>query len=330
METDVGLDRAWRAEVTDEPSAGVDAAIRAAARRAVGAGPRPAHTPFSARWRVPLSLAAVVVVSVTVTLFIAERREHLPRESAPLSSPGAQPAPPPSADPVSPAMPAVPSAPPAEAQAARAGAHRPAASPPTDYRDDASKDAAANSVEQGEADAREQGPSGRVAEKEALPNRPPAAPPASPKQTPAGAPAMLTEEAAEPAAKSRADAGGVGQVAGVPAPDRGQADERVAADEGLESTPAAAGPDGTRRRSAASPGMRPQSAAPRPVDEASQPELLRAEAARDPQAWIGEIRELHRAGKRAQAQRALEEFRRRYPDHALPDDLLSLLPPGSD
>jgi hypothetical protein len=74
-----------------------------------------------------------------------------------------------------------------------------------------------------------------------------------------------------------------------------------------------------------------ESAAPPPtVDTAPERKLLRADVTKDPQAWIQKIRQLHRAGKRSQAQRALEEFRRQYPGHPVPDDLLSLLPPASD
>jgi hypothetical protein len=75
--SEAGLARAWREASHDEPPAAMDDAIRAAARKAVHAGPRPAGaSPFGGRWRVPLSVAAVLVVSATVTLLVAERGKH--------------------------------------------------------------------------------------------------------------------------------------------------------------------------------------------------------------------------------------------------------------
>jgi hypothetical protein len=69
---------AWRDASSDEPPVALDDAIRAAARRAVRARPRPAEASFTARWRVPVSIAALLVVSATLTLLLSERGEHLP------------------------------------------------------------------------------------------------------------------------------------------------------------------------------------------------------------------------------------------------------------
>ena len=68
----------YRESSVDEPSATVDDAIRAAARREVSARPRLAGSPFSASWRIPLSIAAVVLVSVTLTLLLVDHKAHLP------------------------------------------------------------------------------------------------------------------------------------------------------------------------------------------------------------------------------------------------------------
>ena len=48
----------------DVPPAHIDDAILAAARRETASRPRPAYGPFSNNWRVPASLAAVLVLSV--------------------------------------------------------------------------------------------------------------------------------------------------------------------------------------------------------------------------------------------------------------------------
>jgi hypothetical protein len=72
------VSRAWLAASTEEPSVAVDDAIRAAARRAVSAGPQASRTFVAARWRIPLSIAAVLVVSASLTLLVWEEKQHLP------------------------------------------------------------------------------------------------------------------------------------------------------------------------------------------------------------------------------------------------------------
>ena len=65
------LDRAYAGIPRDEPPAALDAAIRAAARREVGSRPRSLRTALRT-WRTPVSLAAVVVLSVSVVLLMKE------------------------------------------------------------------------------------------------------------------------------------------------------------------------------------------------------------------------------------------------------------------
>lgn len=72
--------RAYRALPNEEPGPALDAAILAAARRETA---RPAR-PWFQRWQVPLSVAALVMVSATLTLMVSrEERRH---EAGPLSS----------------------------------------------------------------------------------------------------------------------------------------------------------------------------------------------------------------------------------------------------
>ena len=68
---DPALDRAYAAGTREEPPARLDAAILAAARREVHAGPRTLGSVFRA-WRVPVALAAVLVGSVSVVLLMRE------------------------------------------------------------------------------------------------------------------------------------------------------------------------------------------------------------------------------------------------------------------
>lgn len=63
--------RTYRAAAKDEPSPSLDAKILAEAQRAV-AKPKP-HGPFAGRWALPLSTAAMVVLSVGVVLLLNER-----------------------------------------------------------------------------------------------------------------------------------------------------------------------------------------------------------------------------------------------------------------
>lgn len=70
MEHDATLAAAYRAGAHEEPPAHLDDAIRAAARREAGAGPQ--RISRLRAWRVPVSLAAVVVLSVTVVLMVRE------------------------------------------------------------------------------------------------------------------------------------------------------------------------------------------------------------------------------------------------------------------
>ncbi|MBS1219320.1 MAG: hypothetical protein H6R21_2453 [Proteobacteria bacterium] len=70
MEHDPQLAAIYRAGTAAEPPARLDDTIRAAARRAVAAGPRRSGV---RRWMVPVSLAAVIVLSVTVVTMMREQ-----------------------------------------------------------------------------------------------------------------------------------------------------------------------------------------------------------------------------------------------------------------
>ena len=71
--------------------------------------------------------------------------------------------------------------------------------------------------------------------------------------------------------------------------------------------------------------------ADRALAESAQPaEIVAAEPARDPAQWIEDIEELLARGRRADAIDSLEEFRVEYPDYELPPDLQALLPATTD
>ena len=58
---------------------------------------------------------------------------------------------------------------------------------------------------------------------------------------------------------------------------------------------------------------------------APAPATARADAAekadRSPEQWLTEIRKLKQAGKMAEVEASLVEFRKRYPQHSVPEDL---------
>ncbi len=82
---DAKLTAVYRAAAQDAPPPALDAAILAAARREVGARPRPAGFSFARAWRGPLSVAAVVVVSVSLVILMREEAPDLvaPRADMP-------------------------------------------------------------------------------------------------------------------------------------------------------------------------------------------------------------------------------------------------------
>jgi hypothetical protein len=86
---DPNVDRAYRETPRDEPPPELDERIRAAARRAVGTRPRSLEQQASderrrswaSRWRVPLSVAATLVIAATLTVMVQEE-ERRPRDDA--------------------------------------------------------------------------------------------------------------------------------------------------------------------------------------------------------------------------------------------------------
>ncbi len=93
-ERDAKLSSVYRAAATDEPPLSMDDAIRASARRAVAARPRAVGRPFIKRWQRPLSAAAVVVVCVSLVTIMRDEGGVLtqtPQPELPASSAAAPP-----------------------------------------------------------------------------------------------------------------------------------------------------------------------------------------------------------------------------------------------
>jgi hypothetical protein len=252
---------------------------------------------------VPLSIAAVLVVSATLTLLVAERREHVPSaglDAAPASPPTAQ-APPAEAQRL-----AEPRAP-AKEVAPRAAAPRPQGQ------------SAAEPAQPTDESRRELYDAATEAKGVAAP--PPAAP-ATPSMQSAPAPGA----AAEPAQTAGATSSRADEEPTVPpaVPSREvSVRERDSGVSKKGQTPQAF-PEREQARAEA------RAKSSNDVDaEAGKRELPTAtqrvaEPPPDPKTWIERIQALRREGKLEEAGRSLQEFRRRYPDYPLPPELAGI------
>jgi hypothetical protein len=287
---DPNLDRAYRETPRDEPPSELDERIRAAARRALGTKPQSleqqtadrARRGWTSRWRVPLSVAATLVIAATLTVMMQEE-ERRPRDDAGRA--------------VSPAIVAPmreaerPASPAAGAPDAARSAPAPAAQPPAPpgAAPDAPVRARAAPAPALEPTTRPGAAPEPKREERALEAQRPAAAeqaPATPGQL------EMRRQTAVPAASPPPPA--------APAP---------APKPALQSQPAGAASDVLRRDRAL--GDRPERAS----REAS------GNALRSPEAWVELIRSLRAQGRDAEATAELAELRRAYPDFQLPPDL---------
>ena len=89
MEGDSSLSRDYQSASSEQAPGHLDDAILAASRRQVKSRPRYAFSPFASDWRVPLSLAAVLVLSVTVVITMQQENDDVylmtPTEYQPLT-----------------------------------------------------------------------------------------------------------------------------------------------------------------------------------------------------------------------------------------------------
>jgi hypothetical protein len=323
-EFDPALARAWREASGEQPRETLDDAIRAAARRAVHAGPRRPAASLVQRWRLPLSIAALVVVSASISLMISQRDAHLPSADAERVTVGKT------------KQAAAPTEPAAAEEStrdeARLGAQE--APPPATPMPLQSRAAAS-----GKAEVRADGaklertaPMGsqpairgeRSPPSVAAPDLPTAEQPSAGVARPvapsdvqasqAGAapaplqPAPETAKLVAPSTRAVEPEPGSSRV---PARDASAEAERRAPSTELkhEASPPAAS---ARAKAQMSPAAPEQHAA-----DGNQADAL------PPLEWIERIRELRRGGHRAEAEASLKAFRERYPDYVLPADLIA-------
>lgn len=300
-ERDPRLDAGYRETATDEPRPETDERLRAAARRAIAAGPQSLETrartdaqrSWTARWRVPVSIAATVVIAVTLSYMVQDdevrraRIDGVPAGPAPAQESSAAPPPP------------APAAPAAKAQEAPAPATPPA---PAKRAAPAAETAAGASH----------------FERDAVPF--PASPPAE-RQAPAVGGASASAD------RSRENAALAKEV------EQRQADlERRDAEEAgrssaqrLKSAPAPAAVPAPAPAPMARPDpSRERALADRPAGrlEREAASGLAEQKVRTPEEWLEDIRRLKTQGRTEDVAKELAEFRKRYPDYKLPADLL--------
>jgi hypothetical protein len=277
-ERDARVDRLYAHVGREEPPAELDAAIRAAARQAVGARPRALGARLR-RWGVPISIAAVVVVSVSLVTLMREEGAGRLEESyapAPAEPKASAPAPPAGApveaqdraEPAGQAQVTAPQAPPAPAE--RAGAASSADDSPRPGRLVAPSSAGLKPAEEGAREA----PRARAevdggAARQALPER-------------------------EALGKKKTEA----RAADAPAPPAAA----------LRSAPIRA----DQEPLTASTGEKSE----RPLTS-DQVALLKTLEKAAPESWLETIERLRREGRHADADALLVEFRRRFPAHPL-------------
>jgi resuscitation-promoting factor RpfA len=92
-EHDAKMASLYRLTMRDGPSPAVDAAVLAAAHRAVSSRPRKSGAVFEYAWRGPLSLAAVVVLAVSLVILMREEAPEIaepPHVNLPMGDLGRQ------------------------------------------------------------------------------------------------------------------------------------------------------------------------------------------------------------------------------------------------
>jgi hypothetical protein len=336
-EHDAQLTAMYRAAGQDAPPAALDAAILAAARREVAARPRPADYSFGRAWRAPLSIAAVIVLSVSLVTLM--------REEAPeLAAPPRADAPPPDATPKSAyelterksqsfgLQPSQPGpavglgirapAPVGSRQQADEAAHRAdvdSASAALAKRRQRVADAAdsrgSKAVVSGEM-RRESGP---TAAQEVV-QVPPAA---ASRDAAAKPPAALAPRPVTPPAP--------GLFAGEPAENKAQAPAPTASADRAESESQgrrAAAPARNAMPESPVPATAPMPAAKGEMQPPAKPPAaavalskLESDADLPPEKWLQRIEELRKQGRFDEAKASLANFRKRYPDYRLPESL---------
>jgi len=305
---DPDVDAAWRAISRDQPPPALDAAITAAARRAVGAGPKRLGAP-RAWW--PVAAAAVVAVVAIGIVEMTPPDEIVPTEIAPAAPQATPPAAPqPRQDTRR-----------DERAPAPAGASQPA--PPSRLIE------APRKVERAAPPSRADAPTtaGEAARETAAETAPGREPAAAPEAAKPGVPFPASPSDASPAMNAAAPATD-GLSATPPSPKARQQTPPSSAGASAPQAPAPFAEDKRKTTAgtlAARPEAAPASEQPALAKRTKDGETLTDEAqARTVDEWIRLIRRLKAEGRNDLAAKELAAFRARYQERAealLPADL---------
>ena len=293
--------RRYRELPAEEPPAALDAAIRDAAHRAV------APKRGAQRWAVPVSLAAVLVLAVGVTLRMQQEVPGI--ETAPPQNEYS--APPPAAEPEPPAKPPAMAAPPppevgatsrmSQAKPAEPAMDKAAATPPVQKL---KKDQQA-ARESDQRDLRSDPAPAAVEEKRAFAESP---------SVPAAPPAPAARAAPSPLVREREES---------PRPEALRAQTvPLAKTEAARAAGNVAAPQAPAAAMAPSPPVA-QSRAKSEVSADDAKETARGPRERE----LDRIAQLRREGKHAEADEALAKFRRDHPDYRIPEAIWEQVKP---
>jgi hypothetical protein len=278
-ERDPRLDRLYREAGRDTPPARLDAAILAAAHREVGARPR-SLTSTLRRWHIPVSIAAVVIVSVSLVILLREESgEQIVPAPVPAVAPPAE-------------QPAAPGRQPALAESARETT-QPQAAAPAPPRRGSRDDAKAPAVLGKLADSAQPEPGPPAMSGTGIVATPESA--AKPLPQPFLATPRVAEERAAPSPGDAVTAGKMAGALSVPS-------------EPLVARSAAEAPQA--KSMARAMQTKPPERDRLPVWHGFEKD--------PPQKWLVRIEELKRQGRPVEAEEMLSEFKRRFPEHPLP------------
>jgi len=296
-ERDPSLERLYRQAAGEAPPAHLDAAILAAARREVGARPRVLSQALQ-RWHLPVSIAAVVVVSVTLVILAIDERPMVSTEGA-----GTVPAEERQRQALEEQRRGLEEADAARLQRAPAQAERKSARPQTAMPEPRQRESRDDERILGALSDRAEG-----VRREA---GPPAAPGAGVVATP--------EPAAKPLSQPpQAPSPGVAEERAASAKSDTRAAGRVAASPDTPSEPKAA-----RSTTDAPPSKPTVRGTVREFRYAEQdrPPVWHGFEKEPPEKWLARIEELRKQGRATDAQDMLAEFKRRFPGNPLPPGL---------
>jgi hypothetical protein len=265
------------------------------------------------RWQVPAALAATVVISASVTLLVRDEQRRAESPATPAPAP-IQSAPAPEAEPTAAALPA-----PAETAATAPLASRMPDAPRAEVL-------SARAQASGSAGLHQAGRGGQLAPTPRVaPAQPSAAMPTSSAEIPSAAVAK----------EDQTGAGDAGRETEIARPSEPALDDLRKAEEPArlvkqvqelaggaehEEADSKAKLSGRRRDAPAGPAVSALPAAVGDVQTRTEPSKPGA-AEHTPEEWIKQIRRLRAQNLTKAADESLREFKKRYPDYVLPDDL---------